>query len=78
MSIVRQTKAATAADLQSLRSDIQEHRDFNERWIALHLREGHPRAAELRREEVAKSEKWLAAIDEAIRLRMQAEEAPLL
>jgi|GEM_PF-5581779 len=60
------TSASTKADLESLRSYIQEHRDFNEGWIALHLRDGHPRAAEVRKEEVAKSDRWLRALDAVI------------
>ena len=58
--------AAARAKLQALRNHVQEERDFNEKWIALHIRDGHPGAAERRREVVAEREGWLGALDEVI------------
>ncbi len=39
------------------------NRDFNAKWIQVHLAEGHPLAAERRREVVAECERWIAALD---------------
>lgn len=61
------------ASLRSLRDYIQKHRNFNFGWIALHLRDGHPAAAERRREEVVKADGWLAALDCAIDRAVESE-----
>jgi hypothetical protein len=58
--------AAARVKLQALRDHIQAERDFNEGWIALHILDGHPRAAERRREVVSEREGWLGALDEVI------------
>lgn len=50
--------------LESLRKHLQEERDFNEKWIHLHIRDGHPKAAERRKEVVAERVGWIAALDE--------------
>lgn len=60
------TTAAARAKLQALRKHTQEERDFNEKWIAVHILEGHPHAAERRREIVAEGDEWLGALDEVI------------
>lgn len=49
--------------LRDLRAHIKEERDFNQTWIVLHLRDGHPGAAQRRREIVAERDAWLGALD---------------
>lgn len=48
--------------LAALLDHIQKERDFNEGWISLHMRDGHPAAAERRRAVVAERDEWIAAL----------------
>jgi hypothetical protein len=57
--------------LCALRGHVKEERDFNEKWIALHTRDGHPGAAERRREIVAERDEWIGALDEVIGQKAQ-------
>jgi hypothetical protein len=59
-------KTEHIAALTELRTYLQEQRDFNEGWIALHERDGHYTAAERRRWWVTRHESWLLAIDAAL------------
>lgn len=60
------TAAEICNVLKQLRTHIREERDFNETWIALHLRDGRPAASERRREVVAERDLWIAALDAVI------------
>ncbi|HVJ09715.1 MAG TPA: hypothetical protein VM554_15160 [Acidisarcina sp.] len=57
--------------LKNLREYIQKTRDFNEKWIGLHLRDGHPGSAARRKEIVAEMDGYLAALDAAAERKVQ-------
>ena len=64
----KEPRAATrvTSELKALRTYVHVEREFNAGWIALHIRDGHPAAAERRKEVVAERDKWLCALDEVI------------
>jgi hypothetical protein len=64
--------------LEMLRKYVKYERDFNATWILLHLRDGHPQAAERRREIVAERDSWLGALDQVIRALKIASSEPSL
>jgi hypothetical protein len=52
--------------LRELRAHVADECEFNRAWIGLHLRDGHPQAAETRRKYVAERERWIEALDQTI------------
>lgn len=58
-------RARCIEGLQAVILYIDAQRAFNVGWIGKHLQDGHPVAAERRREIVAEREVWLAALRDA-------------